>query len=100
MPKIVEPKTTHASVTTRADSRKMDPPKQHSKAPAVVVVVLLILMGAGVAAYFFYKKRRVLHVPQEATFENTLYFNSHSGPGPSDTKGLVGNIEQNEHAVI
>lgn len=80
----------------------MDPqqPKGSSRAAGVVIVVLLILMGAGVAAYFLYKKRRVLHIPQEATFENTLYFDSHQSPGTSDTKDLMGNIEQNEHAVI
>ncbi|EGW02049.1 Macrophage mannose receptor 1 [Cricetulus griseus] len=71
-----------------------------SRAAGVVIVVLLILMGAGVAAYFLYKKRRALHIPQEATFENTLYFDSHQTPGTSDTKDLMGNIEQNEHVVI
>lgn len=62
-------------------------------------MVLLIITGAGFAAYFFYKKRRV-PFPREDTFENTLYFNSGSSPGTSDTKDLMGNIEQNEHAVI
>lgn len=101
MPKIIDPVTTHSSITTKADQRKMDPqPQGSSKAAGVVIVVLLIVIGAGVAAYFFYKKRRVLHIPQEATFENTLYFNSNPSPGTSDTKDLVGNIEQNEHAVI
>lgn len=78
----------------------MDPEKKSSStAGVVVIVVLLIVMGAGLAVYLFYKKRRV-HLPQENTFENTLYFNSRSGPGMSDTKDLVGSIEQNEHAVI
>lgn len=78
----------------------MEPTKKSSSAAGVVVVVvLLIIMGAALAAYYFYKKRRV-HIPQETTFENTLYFNSHSSPGTSDTKVLMGNIEQNEHAVI
>lgn len=78
----------------------MEPSKKSSSAAgAVVVVVLLIVMGAGLAAYYFYKKRRV-QLPQETTFENTLYFNSHPSPGTSDTKDLMGNIEQNEHAVI
>lgn len=62
-------------------------------------MVLLIVAGAGLAAYFFYKKRRV-PLPQESTFENTLYFNSRSSPGTSDMKDLMGNIEQNEHAGI
>lgn len=100
MPKIVDAEPTHTLLTTKADSRKMEPPKRSSSVAGVVVfMVFLILTAAGVAAYFFYKKRRV-RVPQEATFENTLYFNSHSSPGTSDTKDLMGSIEQNEHAVI
>ncbi|ELW47394.1 Macrophage mannose receptor 1 [Tupaia chinensis] len=98
-PKIVDAEPTQTLITTKADSRKMEPSKPSSRVAGVVIVILLILLGAGLAAYFFYKKRRV-HIPQESTFENTLYFNSRSSPGTSDTKGLVGNIEQNEHAVI
>lgn len=78
----------------------MDPHKASSSvAGIVVIVILLIVTGAGLAAYFFYKKRRV-HLFGESTFENTLYFNSRSIPGTSDTKDLMDNIEQNEHAVI
>jgi C-type mannose receptor len=78
----------------------MEPPKQSSSmAGVVVIVILLIVAGAGLTAYFFYKKRRT-HIPQESTFENTLYFNSQSSSGMSDTKDLMDNIEQNEHAVI
>lgn len=78
----------------------MGPSKPSSSATGVVViVVLLIITGAGFAVYFFYKKRRV-HLPREDTFENTLYFNSGSSPGTNDTKDLMGNIEQNEHAAI
>ncbi|XP_002918683.1 macrophage mannose receptor 1 [Ailuropoda melanoleuca] len=99
-PKIVDIEPTHTLITTKADPRKMGPSKQSSSVAGVVVmVVLLIITGAGLAAYFFYKKRRV-HLPQENTFENTLYFNSRSSPGTSDMKDLVGNIEQNEHAGI
>ncbi|EPY75288.1 hypothetical protein CB1_001715008 [Camelus ferus] len=78
----------------------MSPSKPSSNvAGVVVIVVLLIILGAGLAAYFFYKKRHV-HLPREDTFENTLYFNSGSSPGTSDTKDLVGNIEQNERMVV
>lgn len=78
----------------------MEPSKPSSNvAGAVVFVILLILVGAGIAAYLLYKKRRV-HLPQEGTFENTLYFNSRLSPGTSDTKDLMSNIEQNEHMVI
>nr|XP_054362403.1 macrophage mannose receptor 1 [Mirounga angustirostris] len=99
-PKIVDAEPTHTLITTKADPRKMGPSKPSSSlAGVVVMVVLLIIVGAGLAAYFFYKKRRV-HLPQENTFENTLYFNSRSSPGMSDMKDLVGNIEQNEHAGI
>ena len=71
----------------------MEPSKPSSSATGVVVImVLLIITGAGFAVYFFYKKRRV-HLPREDTFENTLYFNSGSSPGISDTKCLLRNIE-------
>ncbi|XP_015338886.1 macrophage mannose receptor 1 [Marmota marmota marmota] len=101
-PKIVDAEPTHTLTTTKVipDSRKMEPSKPSSNvAGAVVFVILLILVGAGIAAYFLYKKRRV-HLPQEGTFENTLYFNSQSSPGTSDMKDLMSNIEQNEHVVI
>ncbi|XP_004860019.1 macrophage mannose receptor 1 isoform X4 [Heterocephalus glaber] len=99
-PKIIDPEPTHTLITTKADSRKMEPSKKSSSTAGVlVVVVLLIVMSAGLAAYYFYRKRRA-QLPPETTFENTLYFNSHSSPGTSDTKDLMGNIEQNEHAVI
>lgn len=78
----------------------MEPTKKSSGvAGGVIVVVLLMAVGAGFVAYMFYKKKRV-HLPQESTFENTLYFNSRPSTGTSDTKDLVSNIEQNEHAVI
>ncbi|KAF4023228.1 hypothetical protein G4228_015619 [Cervus hanglu yarkandensis] len=97
---VVDAEPTHTLITTKADPRKMEPSKPSSSATGVVViVVLLIIMGAGFAVYFFYKKRRV-HLPREDTFENTLYFNSGSSPGTNDTKDLMGNIEQNEHAAI
>ncbi|XP_066135196.1 macrophage mannose receptor 1 [Saccopteryx bilineata] len=99
-PKIVDAAPTPTLMTTRAQSRKMTPTKSSSGvAGGIVVVILLIAMGAGTAAYLFYKKRRV-HLPQENTFENTLYFNSRSNAGISDTKVLMGNIEHNEQAVI
>ncbi|XP_045141549.1 macrophage mannose receptor 1 [Echinops telfairi] len=99
-PKILEAEPTHTLMTTKAEFRKMGPSKASSGVTGVVVtVVLMILVGAGLTAYFFYKKRR-MHPLGEGTFENTLYFNSRSTPGASDTKDLMGNIEQNEHAVI
>ncbi|XP_011362718.1 macrophage mannose receptor 1 [Pteropus vampyrus] len=98
--KIIDAEPTPTVMTTKADSRKMEPTKQSSSvAGVVIIVILLIVMGAGLAAYLFYKKRRG-HVPQENAFENTLYFNSRASPGTGDTKDLMGNIEQNEHAVI
>lgn len=80
-----------------ADPQKMEPSKRSSGTAGVVILVLLIVIAAGLAAYYFLKKRRV-HIPREDTFENTLYFNSRSSPGTSDTKDLMSNIEQNEHA--
>uniref|UniRef100_G1PD26 Macrophage mannose receptor 1 n=1 Tax=Myotis lucifugus TaxID=59463 RepID=G1PD26_MYOLU len=102
-PKIIDAEPTHTLMTEKADPRKMEPSKPSKPssgvAGGVVVVILLIAVGAGLAAYMFYKKRRV-HLPQESTFENTLYFNSRPSTGTGDTKDLVSNIEQNEHAVI
>nr|XP_044990947.1 macrophage mannose receptor 1 [Jaculus jaculus] len=97
MPKLVDAEPTQALITTKAEM--VVPSKSSSRVTGVVIVILLILAAAGFAAFFFYKKRRV-HIPQESTFENTLYFNSQSSPGTSDTKDLMSNIEQNEHAVI
>ncbi|KAH0627502.1 hypothetical protein JD844_003273 [Phrynosoma platyrhinos] len=55
--------------------------------------------GAALAGYYFYKKRNQ-HLLTDDNFENSLYFNSSSAPGTSDTKDLVLNMEQNEHAAI
>lgn len=97
--KIVDAEPTQTLTTVKADPQKMEPSKRSSGTAGVVIVVLLIVIAAGLAAYYFLKKRRV-HIPREDTFENTLYFNSRSSPGTSDTKDLMSNIEQNEHAVI
>uniref|UniRef100_A0A4W4DYJ2 Macrophage mannose receptor 1 n=1 Tax=Electrophorus electricus TaxID=8005 RepID=A0A4W4DYJ2_ELEEL len=63
-----------------------------------IAVVLVITAVAGLAAFLFFK-RASIPVIGECTFDNTLYINS---PDRSittvDTKGLVANIEQNEHA--
>ncbi|XP_036201669.1 macrophage mannose receptor 1 isoform X2 [Myotis myotis] len=100
---VIDAEPTHTLMTEKADPRKMEPSKPSKPssgvAGGVVVVILLIAVGGGLAAYMFYKKRRV-HLPQESTFENTLYFNSRPSTGTSDTRDLVSNIEQNEHAVI
>lgn len=70
----------------------------HGYAGIAIGVVLVIIAVGGLAAFLFYK-RPTIPVVGECTFDNTLYFNN---PGRStttvDTKGLVANIEQNEHA--
>uniref|UniRef100_A0A803SZJ7 Mannose receptor C-type 1 n=1 Tax=Anolis carolinensis TaxID=28377 RepID=A0A803SZJ7_ANOCA len=83
------------------ESRKEEnkPSSSNSKATAVVVIVILIVAGAALAGYYFYKKRNQ-HLVTEENFENSLYFNSNSAPGTSDTKDLVLNMEQNEHGAI
>ncbi|XP_042329971.1 macrophage mannose receptor 1-like [Sceloporus undulatus] len=99
-PKIFDMVPTE-KIPEKPAHRKEDtePAPSHSKATAVVVVVILILAGAALAGYYFYKKRNQ-HLLTDDNFENSLYFNSSSAPGPSDTKDLVLNMEQNEHAAI
>lgn len=75
------------------------PTLNHGKTGVVVIVVILILMGSGLAGYLFYKRRKN-RLSTNDSFENSLYFNSDAVPGTSDTKDLVTNIEQNEHATL
>ncbi|XP_028934045.1 macrophage mannose receptor 1 [Ornithorhynchus anatinus] len=99
-PKVIEIETTQEASTTTAGPKKIEvSSSSQSTTGTVIVVILLILSGIGVAGYFFYKRRRFPLTPEE-NFENTLYFNSETVPGTSDTKGLMGNIEQNEHAIL
>uniref|UniRef100_A0A8C2BDR3 Mannose receptor, C type 1a n=1 Tax=Cyprinus carpio TaxID=7962 RepID=A0A8C2BDR3_CYPCA len=71
----------------------------HGSAGIAVGVVLVIIAMAGLATFLFFKKipRPVIG---ECTFDNRLYINSDliRSPATIDTKGLVANIEQNEHA--
>ncbi|XP_068942367.1 macrophage mannose receptor 1 isoform X1 [Petaurus breviceps papuanus] len=97
--KIIDPTPTQALINPKEGPETRKATKSHNSAGIIVVMLLLILTGVGAAAYFFYRKRQV-RVPQEANFDNTLYFNTGSTPGASDTKDLMGNIEQNEHALI
>ncbi|XP_072859192.2 macrophage mannose receptor 1 [Pogona vitticeps] len=101
-PKVVEILPTEKLPMKQAkESRKMEnsPASSHSKTTAVVVVMILILAGASLAGYYFYKKRHQ-HLVTEDNFENSLYFNSSTTSPTSDTKNLVMNMEQNEHAAI
>ncbi len=70
----------------------------HGSAGIAVGVVLVIIAMAGLAIFLFFKKipRPVIG---ECTFDNRLYINSDliRSPATIDTKGLVANIEQNEH---
>lgn len=75
------------------------PTLNHGKAGIGVIVVILILVGGGFSGYLFYKRRKN-RLSANDSFENNLYFNSDAVPGTSDTKDLVTNIEQNEHATL
>ncbi|XP_073715683.1 macrophage mannose receptor 1 [Misgurnus anguillicaudatus] len=71
----------------------------HGSAGIAVVVVLVIIAVAGLAGFLLFK--RVLRpVIGQRTFDNRLYNNSDLSRPPTsiDSKGLVANIEQNEHA--
>ncbi|TSL34563.1 Macrophage mannose receptor 1 [Bagarius yarrelli] len=70
----------------------------HGYTGIAVAVVLVIIAVAGLAAFLFYK-RPTIPVVGECTFDNTLYFNHPTRSTTTvDTKGLVTNMEQNEHA--
>ncbi|XP_062839902.1 macrophage mannose receptor 1 [Anolis carolinensis] len=99
-PKVFDSVPTE-KIPEQKESRKEEnkPSSSNSKATAVVVIVILIVAGAALAGYYFYKKRNQ-HLVTEENFENSLYFNSNSAPGTSDTKDLVLNMEQNEHGAI
>ncbi|KAF7246011.1 Macrophage mannose receptor 1 [Varanus komodoensis] len=79
--------------------REGTPEPTSNKAAAVVIVVILIISGAALAGFYFYRKRN-RQILTDDNFENSLYFNSGSSSGISDTKDLVMNMEQNEHATI
>ncbi|XP_050971124.1 macrophage mannose receptor 1 [Labeo rohita] len=71
----------------------------HGSAGIAVGVVLVIIAMAALATFLFFK-RIPTPVIGECTFDNRLYINSDliRSPATIDTKGLVANIEQNEHA--
>uniref|UniRef100_A0A8B9SG96 C-type lectin domain-containing protein n=1 Tax=Anas platyrhynchos TaxID=8839 RepID=A0A8B9SG96_ANAPL len=75
------------------------PTLSHGKTGVVVIVVILVLAGSSLVGYLFYKRRKN-RLSTNDSFENNLYFNSDAVPGTSDTKDLVTNIEQNEHATL
>lgn len=69
-----------------------------SSAGVTVAVILVVLAAAGLGAFLLFRKRIPMPaVLTEANFDNKLYFNNPIR-APVDTKGLVVNIEQNEHA--
>ncbi|XP_055073374.2 macrophage mannose receptor 1 [Misgurnus anguillicaudatus] len=71
----------------------------HGSTGIAVVVVLVIIAVAGLTGFLLFKR-----VPRpvigQHTFDNRLYNKSDLSRPPTtiDTKGLVANIEQNEHA--
>ncbi|XP_030635018.1 macrophage mannose receptor 1 [Chanos chanos] len=71
----------------------------HSYAGIGIGVVLVIVAVVGLAVFLQFK-RAPKPVEGECTFDNTLYFSSDPTRSTTtvDTKGLVANIEQNEHA--
>ncbi|XP_067302919.1 macrophage mannose receptor 1-like [Pseudorasbora parva] len=71
----------------------------HGSAGIAIGVVLVIIAVAGLGTFLFFK-RSPRPVFGECTFDNRLYSNSDTTRSPVtvDTKGLVANIEQNEHA--
>ncbi|XP_078519695.1 macrophage mannose receptor 1-like [Lissotriton helveticus] len=75
------------------------PVHSHGKAGIIVGVVLFIAAGTILALYFIYRRKHNQLIPDN-NFDNTLYFNGANTPCASETKDLMNNIEQNEHALI
>ncbi|XP_070709201.1 macrophage mannose receptor 1 [Pempheris klunzingeri] len=69
----------------------------HGSAGITVAVVLVVIVVVGLGAFLLLRKRIPSPVLGESTFDNKLYF-SNPIRARVDTKGLVANIEQNEHA--
>ena len=70
----------------------------HSYSGIAVAIVMMIVAVAALVVFLF-RRRPTVPVVGECTFDNTLYFNNPvRGNTSVDTKGLVANIEQNEHA--
>ncbi|KAK9527635.1 hypothetical protein VZT92_014181 [Zoarces viviparus] len=69
----------------------------HGSAGITVAVVLVVIAIVGLGAFLLFRKRIPIPVLGESTFDNKLYFNNPIR-ALVDTKGLVDNIEQNEHA--
>ncbi|XP_041924202.1 macrophage mannose receptor 1 [Alosa sapidissima] len=92
MPKVIPP------TESKPLPVKITQAPPHSSAGIAVAIVMVIAAVAGLAVFLFYK-RPTVPVVGECTFDNTLYFNNPTRTNASiDTKGLVANIEQNEHA--
>ncbi|KAL2085100.1 hypothetical protein ACEWY4_018420 [Coilia grayii] len=92
-PKVIPP--TEKQQPLVADPMQEAP---HSYAGIAVAIVMVIVAVVGLAVFLFHK-RPTIPVVGECTFDNRLYFNNPARTNASiDTKGLVANIEQNEHA--
>ncbi|XP_027025200.1 macrophage mannose receptor 1 isoform X1 [Tachysurus fulvidraco] len=91
-PKLIPPTEKQPAVQPQVNEAS------HGYTGIAVAVVLVIIAVAGLAAFLFYKRPTIPAVG-ECTFDNTLYFNNPARSTTTvDTKGLVTNMEQNEHA--
>lgn len=70
----------------------------HVSAGIPVAVVLIMIALVGIGAFLLFRNRIPTPFLGESTFDNNLYFNNPIR-APVDTKGLVVNIEQNEHPL-
>ncbi|XP_035511844.1 macrophage mannose receptor 1 [Morone saxatilis] len=69
----------------------------HGSGGITVAIVLVVIAIVGLGAFLLFRKRIPAPVLGESTFDNKLYF-TNPLRAHVDTKGLVANIEQNEHA--
>ncbi|XP_061660890.1 macrophage mannose receptor 1 [Syngnathoides biaculeatus] len=91
-PKVITPTEKPASVAHVMEE------VSNGSTGITVAVVLVVLALAGLGAFLLFRKHmQAPSLTGESTFVNKLYFNN-PVRAPVDTKGLVGNIEQNEQA--
>uniref|UniRef100_A0A3P9KK49 Macrophage mannose receptor 1 n=1 Tax=Oryzias latipes TaxID=8090 RepID=A0A3P9KK49_ORYLA len=69
----------------------------HGSAGIAVAIVLIVIAIVGLGAFLLLRKRTANPELGESTFDNMLYFTNLFRTS-GDTKGLVVNIEENEHA--
>ncbi|KAM7369802.1 hypothetical protein PAMP_011093 [Pampus punctatissimus] len=90
-PKVIPPTEKPPSVAHVVEEAS------HGSAGITVAIIIVVIAIVGLGGFLLFRKRIPNPVLGECTFDNKLYFNNPLRDAV-DTKDLVGNIEQNEHA--